>query len=179
MDALWGYYQIPLAEESKHITTFICEWGTFEYNRAPMGLNSSGDEYCRRTDEVLGDLDGVLKLVDDILVYAKSYEQLFQRVETVLQRCQDNGITLSKKKIELGSKVTFAGFDVSNEGVSPTKERTDAIRNYPAPKNVTGVRGFQGLTQGLTSYAHNLAIMDAPIRQLLQKNVHFNWGKSQ
>ena len=179
LDALWGYYQIELAEESKHITTFVCEWGTFEYNRAPMGLNCSGDAFCRRSDEALSGIKGVLKLVDDILVYGSSYDQLFQRVEEVLQRCVDHGITLSKKKIEIGTKVTFAGFDVSSEGISPTAERTDAIKNYPAPKNVTGVRGFQGLTQGLSSYAHNLAIMDAPIRELLKKGVAFNWGPDQ
>lgn len=179
LDALWGYYQVELAEESKHITTFICERGTFEYNRAPMGLNCSGDEFCRRSDKAVAGLKGVLKLVDDILIYGTSYKQLFERVESVLQRCVDHGITLSKKKIEIGTKVTFAGFDVSSEGITPTAERIDAIRDYPAPKNLTGVRAFQGLTQGLTSYAHNLAMVDAPIRQLLQKGVAFLWGVDQ
>ena len=120
LDALWGYYQIPLAEESQHITTFVCERGTFEYLRAPMGLNSSGDEFCRRTDDALKNIKGVLKLVDDILVYATSYGQLFKRIEEVLERCSEHNITLSRNKIEIGSRITFSGFDVSSEGTKPT-----------------------------------------------------------
>ena len=76
LDALWGYYQVPLAEESKHLTTFIHEEGVFQYNRAPMGLNASGDEFCKRTDEALEGAEGVLKLVDDILVCGDDYDQL-------------------------------------------------------------------------------------------------------
>ena len=46
LDALWGYFQIELDEDSREITTFIHELGIFEYLRAPMGLNASGDEFC-------------------------------------------------------------------------------------------------------------------------------------
>ena len=62
-DALHGYWQIPLDEESKSLTTFITEFGRYWYRRAPMGLTSSGDEFCARTDKALA---GVHKLVDDI-----------------------------------------------------------------------------------------------------------------
>ena len=179
LDALWGYYQIPLAEESQHITTFVCERGTFEYLRAPMGLNSSGDEFCRRSDDALKGLKGVLKLVDDIMIYATSYEELFKRVEAVLNRCSEHNITLSRKKIEIGSRITFAGFDVSSEGITPTWDRIEAIRNFPTPKNPTGVRSFNGLTQGLSSYAHDLAIKDAPLRDLLKGKTAFTWGPDQ
>ena len=104
-DALWGYYQIQLHEDSRHITTFIHQMGTFEFCRAPMGLNASGDEWCKRSDTALQGLEGILKLVDDILIFAPSYEQLFKRIEAVLQRCQKHNITLSRKKIEIGESV--------------------------------------------------------------------------
>ena len=45
-DAKSGYWQIALDEESKPLTTFITEWGCYCYLRAPMGLTSSGDEFC-------------------------------------------------------------------------------------------------------------------------------------
>ena len=98
LDALWGFYQIELAEESRHITTFITEFGTFKFCRAPMGLNCSGDEFCRRSDDALRGLPGVVKLIDDILVYASNYSELFERVENVLQRCTEHNITLSRTK---------------------------------------------------------------------------------
>ena len=53
-----GYWQILLDEESKPLTTFITEWGCYRYLRAPMGLTSSGDEFCARTDKALAGIPG-------------------------------------------------------------------------------------------------------------------------
>ena len=41
-DCKKGYWQIPLAENSKDYTTFICTLGKFRYTRAPMGFISAG-----------------------------------------------------------------------------------------------------------------------------------------
>ena len=101
---------------------FICDRGTFEYNCATMGLNYSGDEFCRRSDAALEGAEGYLKLVDDILTYGDSLEQLTTHLEDVLQWCQDYGITISKKKIEIGTCVTFAGFNLSAQGYTPTTD---------------------------------------------------------
>ena len=38
-----GYNQIELDKKSKHLTTFLTEFGRYRYKRAPMGLCSSGD----------------------------------------------------------------------------------------------------------------------------------------
>ena len=45
MDAIKGYWQVPLAEKSQELTTFITPWGRYKYLRAPMGLSSTGDKY--------------------------------------------------------------------------------------------------------------------------------------
>jgi len=71
-DCTHGYWQIPLEEESRPYTCFMTEWGRYQYKRAPMGLVSSGDEFCARTDRALAGIDGVFKLVDDILIYGES-----------------------------------------------------------------------------------------------------------
>ena len=179
LDALWGYYQIALDEDSKHLTTFIHESGTFQFNRAPMGLNASGDEFCKRTDEILEGAEGVLKLVDDILVCGDDYDQLLQRVKEVLRRCDEANVTLSKKKFEIGEQVTFCGFDVSRHGHKPTKERTDAIEKFPTPTNVTGVRSFLGLANGLAHFVPDYAQVCDPLYHLLKKQTVWRWGEPQ
>jgi hypothetical protein len=72
LDAYSGYFQIPLEPESSLMTTFILPSGKYRYTRAPMGLNASSDEFCRRTDEALAGVAGVVKVVDDILVQAET-----------------------------------------------------------------------------------------------------------
>ena len=59
-----------------------------------MGLVSSGDEFCARTDRVLAGITGVYKLVDDILIYRENHEELLHRIKLVFQRCSEWGITL-------------------------------------------------------------------------------------
>ncbi len=179
LDALWGFYQIDLAEESRHITTFICEFGTFEFCRAPMGLNCSGDEFCRRSDEALHGIEGVTKLVDDILIFAEDYKQLFERVETVLQRCTDHNITLSRSKIEIGHKVTFAGYDVSAAGYSPTANRIKAITDFPTPfKDKTAVKSFLGMCTGLGSkFIPDFVHASKELNELTKKNTAWTWGE--
>ena len=52
-DAVNGYFQIPLDEESSMLTTFILPSGRYRYLRIPQGLNASSDEWCRRSDTVV------------------------------------------------------------------------------------------------------------------------------
>ena len=70
-----------------------------------MGLVSSGNEFCARTDRALAGIAGVFKLVDDILIYGEDHAQLLLRIRMVFQRCSEWGITLSKKKYQFGPVV--------------------------------------------------------------------------
>jgi hypothetical protein len=85
LDATVGYFQVKLDEKSSLLTTFLLPEGKFRYVRAPMGLSSSSDEFCQRTDEALMGAQGVVKVVDDILVQAKDWKTLRSRLEDVLQ----------------------------------------------------------------------------------------------
>ena len=67
-----------------------------------MGLNASGDEFCRRTDEAMSGIDGVKKLVDDILICAPNDEILLKRILSVFKKCKEWGITLSRSKFQYG-----------------------------------------------------------------------------
>ena len=53
LDATHGYFQLPLDEESSSLTTFILPLGRYRYLRAPMGLSSFSDEWCRHSDRAV------------------------------------------------------------------------------------------------------------------------------
>jgi hypothetical protein len=110
-----------------------------------MGLVSSGDKFCARTDRALAGIDGVFKLVDDILIYGESHAQLLHCIEMVFQWCLEWGITLSKKKYQYGPIVLFAGYIVSEEGTRMNPDLVAAIAKFPAPKDITNLRSLIGL----------------------------------
>lgn len=175
LDAVQGYFQIPLDEESSKLTTFLIPSGRYRYLRAPMGLSASSDEWCSRSDAALSGLQGVKKLVDDILIMASSEEELLERLDSVLERCRKHGITISKKKMRIGTEVKFAGYVLTPEGVTPDPDKTAAIHNFPQPTDVTSLRSFLGLANQLGHFIPDLAHLTEPLRQLLKKNTTFQW----
>ena len=88
---------------------------------------------------------------------------------------QELNIILSKKKFLIGTSLPFLGYIVSNDGVRPDPDRVEAIRKFPAPTNVTGVRSFLGLTQQLSFFIPDFSHATAAMRQLLGKNKLFRW----
>jgi transposase InsO family protein len=175
LDAVHGYFQIPLDRESSMLTTFLLPSGRYRYLRAPMGLSSSGDEFCRRSDEVLAGLPWTQKIVDDILVQAPSQEELFRRVREVLQRCKKHGLTVSRRKLELGQSVKFAGHIISAEGVAPDPDLLKAITDFPTPTDLTSLRSFLGMANQLSHFLPDATHGMVKMRQLLKKNSSFVW----
>ena len=84
LDAVKGYWQIPLAEESRKFTTFIAPWGRYTYLRVAMGLSSTGDKYNLLMDAASGGLSNQKKVVDDILVYEKNFKEHVQQTRKLL-----------------------------------------------------------------------------------------------
>lgn len=58
LDALKGYHQCPLEEESQLLTTFITPFGRFKFLRAPYGISSISEHYNRIMDEAFSGLSG-------------------------------------------------------------------------------------------------------------------------
>ena len=179
LDAQKGYFQIPVEKESQALTCFILPQGRYVYLRAPMGLSCSGDFYCKRGDIALAGISGVRKIVDDILVMGASEDEFYDRARAVFSRCREHQITLSKKKIKVGSSVPFAGFIVSENGVEADPEKLKAVADFPAPKDVPAVRSFLGLANQLADFLPDLAQVTGHMRELLRKGVAFTWGPEQ
>ena len=175
LDAVHGYFQLPLDPESQLLTAFLLPWGRYAYTVAPMALSPSGDWFCKRTDEALAGLDGVVKLVDDILVAAPTEDELYRRVRSVLNRCHSHGITISRKKLTIGQSVEFAGHIVDSDGVRPTTDKVAAIKDFPRPHDVPSLRSFMGMCNQLMSFVPDLSHAMRAMRVLLQKSRAWDW----
>ena len=98
------------------------------------------------------------KNVDDTLIWAATEPELLERARIILQRCKENNITISQKKLELSNKIKFAGH-ISDEGYGPDNEKFAAIAKFPNPKNLRDLRGFIGLANQLGMFIPDLAHM--------------------
>ena len=72
LDANSGFWQVELTKESSLLTTFITPFGRYRFNRLPFGITSAPEHFQRHMSEVLQDLEEVVCLIDDILIYGKT-----------------------------------------------------------------------------------------------------------
>ena len=151
------------------MTTFLLPQGKFRYLRAPMGLNASSDEWCCHSDIIIRGLPWARKIVDDTLIWATTEPELLKRARIVLQRCKENNITISQKKLELSNKIKFTGHIISDKGYGQDDKFT-AIAKFPHPKNLRDLRGFIGLANQLGMFIPDLAHMTSPLHPLMKRD---------
>ncbi|GFS22574.1 Pol polyprotein [Elysia marginata] len=68
LDCNSGFHQMPLAEESKILTTFITPFGRFCCKRLPFGISSGPELFHREMSQLVDDIPGVICDIDDILI---------------------------------------------------------------------------------------------------------------
>ena len=89
--------------------------------------------------------------------------------------CGRNGITLNPEKFVFSSPVVdFAGFTITMDSVLPCPKYSDAILNFPVPRNIHDIRSWFGLVNQV-SYAFSMAERMLPFRALLKAGQQFRW----
>ena len=180
LDANSGFFQIPIDEQSKLLTTFITPFGRYAFNRLPFGITSAPEHFQRRMSEVLHGQDGALCLIDDILVYGKTSEEHDRRLRAVLKRIERAGITLNLQKCEFHcSRMAFVGHIIDYSGIHSDPGKVSAISEMEACKGTADVRRFLGMINQLNKFSPKLASLSEPLRTLLKKDSAWTWQEPQ
>lgn len=178
LDLASGYWQVAMHPDDAPKTAFVTETNQYQFRVMPFGLCNAPATFCRLMQLVLRGLHWKICLayVDDVVVWAKSFESHLQRLEEVLDRLRKAGLKLSPKKCHLFQKqVAFLGHIVSAEGVSTCPDKITAIQRWPTPRGLTDVRAFLGLTSYYRRFIPGFADTALPLYELTRKNVRFEW----
>ena len=158
LDANSGYWQIPLSKESAILTTFISPFGRFCFKRLPFGITSAPEHFQRRMSSLLSGIDGVVCLMDDILIHSTTQEEHDERLARVLTRLQEAGLTLNREKCAFSQdRVSFLGHLIDREGIRPDSGKVAAIRGVQTPSCISDIRRFLGMVNQMINFAPNLA----------------------
>ena len=182
IDLKSGYWQIPLAEESKEITAFSTTSGHYEFVKMPFGLSNAPVTFQRLMNSLFCGLIGKALLVylDDIIIVSKTLESHLAKLRIVLDRMSSAGLKINLTKCEfLRPKIQFLGHLVDAQGIHTLPEKISAIQDYPTPVSVENVRSFLGMAGYYRSFVKGFATIAAPLTKLLRKDVPFAWGKTQ
>ncbi len=182
LDLASGYWQIELDEESKPKTAFTTEFGHFEFNRMPFGLQGAPSSFQRLMNHIFREELNMFVLVylDDIIVFSRNLDDHFRHLETVFQRLREAGLKLKLKKCSfVKDSVHYLGHIVSASGLATDPAKVAAMANFPAPRNVKQLQTFLGLTNYYRRFVPNFAHLAHPLTELTKKDVEFIWDERQ
>jgi len=103
--------------------------------------------------------------VDDFLVSRQRWKS---HLRQLFQKFHDAGLENNSKKAVVGcSEVKFCRYLISEDGIKPPPEKLEAIKNYPEPTTVKGLKSFLGLFNFCRPPISNFAVNAAPLSKLL------------
>ena len=178
LDLRSGYYQVPLAPESRPKTAFCTGRGLWQFKVLSFGLCNAPATFVRLMDKVL---EGVprqqcLVYLDDILAHGDSFESALASLRLVLGRIKSAGLKLHPEKCHfLQREVSFLGHRVGAEGVGTLQEKVQAVADWPTPTNPKQLKSFLGLSSYYRRFVRGFGGTAAPLFQLLQKDREFSW----
>ena len=180
LDANSGFWQIPLAEESKPLTTFITPMGRYYFNKLPFGISSAPELFQKRMKTILEGLEGTVCHMDDILVFGADQAEHNGQLERVLTRLQEKKVTLNPAKCMFNQcSVKFLGHIVDGTGIRADPDKVSAVKNMDAPQCVADVRRFMGMINQLGKFSPRISEISQPLRELLSSKRTWVWGPDQ
>ena len=158
LDANSGFWQIPLADESRPLTTFITPFGRYHFNKLPFGISCAPELFQLRMHKILNGLEGVACLLDDVLIFGSSKDEHDRQLIAVLQRLVEAGVTLNRDKCEFNKEsIKFLGHIINKEGIRADPDETSTILDMKAPQSVSDLCQFMELVNQLGKFSPALA----------------------
>lgn len=180
LDMSQAYLQLSLCPESKKLTTISTHRGLFSYNKLPFGIASAPSIFQREMEKLFFGMNGIIVYFDDIFISGINKIELLSRIESVVQKLADSGLTLNKNKCSLfKDSVQFLGFKIDKNGISIPEEKVSAIKEIPCPQNVTELKSFLGLVTYYCKFISKLANLASSLYALLRKDSKWKWSNRE
>ena len=171
LDMKSGYHQVEIEEEHKPRTAFtVGPLGFWKMNYLAFGLCNAPSTYQGIMEECLGDLNHKICLIylDDLIIFSKTVEEHFKRLEKVFQKIKEHNLKFTPKKCKFfQEKVRYVGHIVSEPGIEADPAKTEKVLNWPNPKNSDEVRQLLGFAGYYRKFVPGFSKIARPLNDLL------------
>ena len=144
IDFKQAYYQIRMLEADIAKTAIRTPAGSFEYLYMPFGLRCASQTWQQCADEMFADMRLFTYVyIDDVIIYSETFEEHLEHLRSVFKRMKEYGMKINAKKSQLcKEEVTYIGFKVNKNGISPNDDKVKALLDIPEPKTYQQLKKF-------------------------------------
>ena len=171
LDLASGYWQIPVAKESRPYLAFEANRQQYQFTVMPFGITNAPAVFQTMIERVLGDIPGVSAYIDDVVVYSESKQEHLKTLEEVLKRMRAFNLKANVNKCEFGKReIEVFGFLVANGTVRPSPSRVEALSKMKKPTNPKELQSFLGMLNYYRDFIPDFATSEAFLRGCIK-----NW----
>ncbi len=170
LDLTKGYYQAPLAVNSRKYTAFVTPSGTYEWTRVPMGLKNAPAYFQRAIQfKVLRELVGTVCeiYIDDIIIFGSTEEEYLQNLAKVLDRLKEHALLVHPGKCKFNlTSVEYVGHVINGEGLHFSREKLQKVADFPKPRTQKELKGFLGLANYFRDHVEHHSMQTTVLENL-------------
>lgn len=178
IDLLNGFYQIELDEESKDLTTFSTDKGSFKFNSIPFGLKIGPSSFQRMMSLAFSGLEPLHYFIymDDLIITATTENKMIHSLQEVFKICRKYNLKLHPEKCQFFLKeVTYLGHRCTENGLLPDDSKIDKVLNYPRPIDADSCKRFTAFCNYYRRFIPKFTHHAFHLTRLTKKGVKFEW----
>lgn len=174
-DGFSGYHQVKIMPKNKIKTTFVMEWGWFQYTVMPFGLKNAPAIFSRVVTTTFKEfIHKFLEVYFDDSTMFGLIKCHVARLRLMLDTYRRYQIVLNLKKcifcVPFG---ILLGHVVCKQGLMVDPGKIEIIVNLEAPRNIKQLRTTLGHTRYYRKFIKAYAQIIAPMEKLLKKDATF------
>ena len=178
IDMSWGFYHLPMAQESQDCTTFSTSFGSFKWLRKPMGLTGSQKTNQSQMEPVLlrKTWKATIPYPDDCIIFSSTAQKHIPRLREVLKKFRSANLKLNPTKCDLfQTRIPFLGHKISKNGLEVDPSKIAAVKKFPIQTNLTEDKSFLGYCSSDFRYVKNFGEIARPLHKASEVAANFSW----
>jgi len=180
LDCNSGCWKIPVADEDRDKTTFVCHEGAYRYIRLPFGLSNAPATFQRAIDMILAGLKCKIcfEYLDDIIVFSQSAGEHVDHLREVFTALRGAGVSLKAKKCHLfQEEVEYLGHIVGRGQLQVQDKNIRGLKEASPPRCKKELRSFLGMCNVYRRFVKDYAQVARPLAAMTSSKRPDRLGK--
>jgi len=179
LDCNSGYWKIPVADEDRDKTTFVCLEGAYRYILLPSGLSNAPATCLRAIDMILEGLKwkSCLVYLDDIIVFLQSAGEHVEHLQEDVTALRGASVCLKAKKCHLfEEEVEYLGHIVGRGELKVQDKNIRRLKYASPPRCKKDLRSFLGMCNIYRRFVRDYAEVARPLAAMTSSKRPDRWG---